>query len=60
LRLAAVATHTDAYAPLLADMSDADLRTEIEGLDGSKTTRGAFIVNLVLCGCAAYCTQLFV
>ena len=26
---------------------------------GSKTTRGAFIVNLVLCGCAAYRTQLF-
>ena len=25
----------------------------------SKTTRGAFIVNLVLCGCAAYRTQLF-
>ena len=27
---------------------------------GSKTTRGAFFVNLVLCGCAAYRTQLFV
>jgi hypothetical protein len=26
---------------------------------GSKMTRGAFIVNLVLCGCAAYRTQLF-
>ena len=28
-------------------------------LDGSKTTRGAAIVNVVLCGCAAYRTQLF-
>ena len=27
--------------------------------DGGKTTRGAFIINLVLCGCAAYRTQLF-
>ena len=26
---------------------------------GDKTTRGAFIVNWVLCGCAAYRTQLF-
>ena len=33
---------------LLADVSDADLRSEIE-MFGSKTTRGAFIVNLVLC-----------
>jgi len=57
--LAAIAGHTDAYAALLADMSDADFRAEIE-MFGSKTTRGAFIVNLVLCGCAAYRTQLFV
>ena len=27
---------------------------------GNKTTRGAFLVNLVLCGYAAYRTQLFV
>ena len=57
--LAAIAGQTDAYAALLADMSDADFRAEIE-MFGSKTTRGAFIVNLVLCGCAAYRTQLFV
>jgi hypothetical protein len=29
------------------------------GFDGNKTSRGALIVNLVLCGCAAYRTQLF-
>jgi hypothetical protein len=56
--VAAIAGHTDAYAKLLGDMSDADFRTEIE-MFGNKTTRGAFIVNLVLCGCAAYRTQLF-
>jgi hypothetical protein len=57
--LAAIAGHADTYEALLADVSDADLRAEIDGLDGSKVSRGAFIVNLVLCGCAAYRTQLF-
>ena len=56
--LAAIAAHADLYPALLADMSDADFRTEIE-MFGTKTTRGSFIVNLVLCGCAAYRTQLF-
>jgi len=56
--LAAIAAHTDEYATLLGAMSDADFRTEVE-MFGMKTTRGAFIVNLVLCGCAAYRTQLF-
>jgi hypothetical protein len=56
--VAALAAHSDAYASLLGDMSDADFRGEIE-MFGTKTTRGAFIVNLVLCGCAAYRTQLF-
>jgi hypothetical protein len=39
-------------------MSGADFRAEIE-MFGNKTTRGAFIVNLVLGGCAAYRSQLF-
>jgi len=56
--LAAIAGQTDGYPALLADVSDADLRAEIE-LFGDKATRGAFFVNLVLCGCAAYRTQLF-
>jgi hypothetical protein len=57
--LAAIAAQSDDYAALLADVSDEDLRAEIE-MFGNKTTRGAFLVNLVLCGCAAYRTQLFV
>ena len=57
--LAVLATQADTYATLLADMSDADFRAEMTGFDGNKTTRGAFIVNLVVCGCAAYRTQLF-
>jgi hypothetical protein len=56
--LTAIAAHSDDYATLLGGMSDADFRGEVE-MFGSKTTRGAFIVNLVLCGCAAYRTQLF-
>ena len=57
--LAAIAEQTSTYATLLADMSDADLRSEMDGFDGKKVSRGAFIVNLVVCGCAAYRTQLF-
>ena len=56
--VAALAAHQERYATLLAPMTDADFREEIE-MFGNKTTRGAFIVNLVLCGCAAYRTQLF-
>jgi hypothetical protein len=56
--LSAIGKHVDAYATLLADVSDSDFRAEVE-MFGQKTTRGAFIVNLVLCGCAAYRTQLF-
>ena len=56
--LAAIGQHTEAYPALLADVSDTDLRTEID-MFGAKTTRGAFIVNLVLSGCAAYRTQLY-
>jgi hypothetical protein len=56
--VAALAEQAQTYPALLADMSDADFRHEIE-MFGNKTTRGAFIVNMVLGGCAAYRTQLF-
>ena len=56
--LAAIAAQKDEYATLLGEMSDADFRAEVDML-GQKTSRGAFIVNLVLSGCAAYRTQLF-
>ena len=39
-------------------MADDVFREEMDGFSG-KTTRGAFIVNLVLSGHAAYRTQLF-
>jgi len=36
-----------------------DFRAEMTGFDGKPTSRGAFIVSLVLGGSAAYRTQLF-
>ena len=56
--LAVVASHADKYAALLSPVTDADFRAEIE-MFGTKSTRGAFIVNMVLSGCAAYRLQLF-
>ncbi len=56
--VAALAALHDTYAALLADMTDEDFRAEID-MFGAKYTRGAFIVNLVLSGHAAYRTQLF-
>lgn len=58
--VAAIAAQRDEYAALLGGMSDADFKREVKNFDGSMTSAGAFIVNLVLCGCAAYRTQLFV
>jgi hypothetical protein len=57
--LAVIASLPVAYDRLLADMSDADFRAEMTGFDGAKTSKGAFIVSLVLGGHAAYRTQLF-
>jgi len=46
------------YARLLAPWTEADFRGQIE-LFGRRQTRGAFLLELVLHGCAAYRTQLF-
>jgi hypothetical protein len=56
--LAMIAQQSTSYADLLAGFTDADFRGEIE-MFGRKGTRGSIIVNMVLCGCAAYRTQLF-
>jgi hypothetical protein len=58
--VAAIAAQHDAYATLLGSASDADFRVEIDSLTGGKISRGSMLVNLVLAGCAAYRTQLFV
>ena len=56
--IAAIASLHDHYAGMLGALSDGDYRTEIT-VWGIPTTRGAFIVAYVLCGHAAYRTQLF-
>ena len=43
--LAAIAAQTDAYAALLADVSDDDLRAEIDPFGAESRARGAFMVN---------------
>jgi hypothetical protein len=55
---AALGAQSDEYATLLAGWTDADFRAPIE-MFGNKTTKGAFLVNLVIAGHAAYRTQLF-
>ncbi|HZM60266.1 MAG TPA: hypothetical protein VFB85_10725 [Vicinamibacterales bacterium] len=56
--LAAIETQSAQYADLLGAWTEADFRGEIE-LFGRKATRAAFLLELVLGGCAAYRTQLF-
>jgi hypothetical protein len=55
---AAIAAQAGRYAEMLADVSDEDLRTEVNPF-GESASRGSFIVNNLLSGCAAYRMQLF-
>jgi hypothetical protein len=57
--VAQIAGQRELYASLLEPVSEETLRSPMVDFDGKPTTRGAFIVNLVLCGYAAYRTQLF-
>jgi len=57
--VAVIAEQKQTYETLLGGMSDETLRAEIDNFDGSKTSRGVFIVKYVLQGHSAYRTQLF-
>jgi hypothetical protein len=57
--VAVIAAQSDEYARMINEFSDADLRAEVDMFGRGKTSKGAFLVNLVLCGHAAYRTQLF-
>ena len=57
--LGAIEKQRRTYAELIAGFSDADFRGEIDLFGSGKSSRGAVIVNMVLGGCAAYRTQLF-
>jgi hypothetical protein len=56
--LASIEAQSAGYAESIGAYSDADFRGEIE-MFGRKSTRGSILVNMVLCGYAAYRTQLF-
>jgi hypothetical protein len=57
--LAAIERQPRTYAELLESFSDEDFRPEIDLFGSGKTSRGSFIVFMVLGGHAAYRTQLF-
>jgi hypothetical protein len=57
--LAAIGKQSSTYAELAGTYSDDDFRGEIDLFGAGKSSRGSVIVHLVLGGCAAYRTQLF-
>jgi hypothetical protein len=57
--LASIEKQSAGYAESLGAFSEGDFRGEIE-MFGRKSSRGSLIVNMVLCGFAAYRTQLFI
>ncbi len=56
--LAVIAAQGVRFGQLEVRWSDADMRAEIAPW-GETTSRGSFLVNFLLCGYAAYRTQLF-
>ena len=56
--LASLGAQKDTYAQMIGGISDDDFRSQIT-MFGQQTTRGAFLVNMVLSGHAAYRTQIF-
>jgi len=56
--VAAIEKQSGEYARALGEWSDEEFRSVID-MFGNKSTRGMILVNMVLCGHAAYRTQLF-
>jgi len=57
--VAAIQEQSSTYADLIAPMTDADFRGEIDLFGRGKASRGSLIISMVLGGHAAYRTQLF-
>jgi hypothetical protein len=57
--VAKIAEQTQVYETLIGQMPDEAFREQVDNFDGSKTSRGVFILKYVLNGHAAYRTQLF-
>jgi hypothetical protein len=56
--VAAIGRQSDEMTRCIGAWTDAEFRSEIN-MFGNVTTRGGALVNMVLCGYAAYRTQLF-
>ncbi len=56
--VARIGQQANQYAELIAEFSDADLRSEVQ-MFFRTASRGSILVNIVLCSHAAYRTQLF-
>jgi hypothetical protein len=56
--ISALERQKQTYADLVRDMPEDDFRAPLQ-MFGNTSSKGAFIVNMVLGGCAAYRTQLF-
>jgi hypothetical protein len=56
--VAAIGKQSREYAQLLGGWTDQEFRSEVD-MFGNRMTRGSFLVNVLLCGHAAYRTQLF-
>ena len=56
--VAIIRSQPERYSSLLADVADSAFREPVE-IFGRRSSRGEFLVNTVLGGCAAYRTQLF-
>jgi hypothetical protein len=57
--LKAIEQQKGVYADVLSGYTDQDLRSDIDLFGAGKSSKGSVLVNLVLAGCAAYRTQLF-
>ena len=57
--LKAIEQQKGVYEDMLSGYSDQDFRSPIDLFGTGKTSKGSVLVNLVLAGCAAYRTQLF-
>ncbi|HEY2820179.1 MAG TPA: hypothetical protein VGJ06_03975 [Candidatus Acidoferrum sp.] len=56
--VAAIGRQSDEMTKMIGPWTDAEFRSEVN-MFGNNLTRGAALVNMVLCGYAAYRTQLF-
>jgi hypothetical protein len=55
----AIQKQNEIYAQLIGSFTDEDFRAQVDLFGSGASSKGSVIVNMVLSGCAAYRTQLF-